>query len=84
MKLRVRCPNGGDAKIEWLTPGSDAKDAKAVPFTLKPGDWQELSINIPAEGRIGILRVYVPAQKQSVDVDWIELKAMGKPRRWEY
>jgi len=32
----------------------------------------------------GILRVYLPAQRQTVDVDWIELQAAGKPKRWEF
>lgn len=84
VKLRARCANGGDGKIEWLAPGADAKTAKSVSFTLKPGNWQDLAIDVPAEGPIGILRVYVPAQKQPVELDWIELKPNGKPRRWEF
>lgn len=84
VKLKARCENGGDGKIEWLAPGADVKAAKSVPFTLKPGDWQELTIDVPAEGAIGILRVHLPAQKQAVEIDWIELKAAGKPKRWEF
>jgi hypothetical protein len=33
---------------------------------------------------LGIVRVYLPAQKQPVEVDWIELKAAGQPRRWDF
>ncbi|MBI5758967.1 MAG: sulfatase [Planctomycetales bacterium] len=84
VKLKARCPNGGDGKIEWLTPGGDVKAAKSVPFQLQPGDWQELAIEVPAAGALGILRVYVPAQKQAVEIDWIELKSAGKPKRWEF
>jgi hypothetical protein len=31
-----------------------------------------------------ILRVYLPAQKQTVEVDRIELNATSKPRRWDF
>ncbi len=84
VKFRARCANGGDGKIEWLTPGTNSASAKSVPFTLTAGDWQTATVNVPADGAIGILRIYLPAQKQAVDIDWIEMKAAGKPRRWEF
>jgi len=84
VKFRVRCANGGEGKIEWLPPAKTEGETKSVSFTLKGGDWQEPSIAVPAAGQIGILRVYLPAQQQSVDIDWIELKAAGKPRKWDF
>ncbi len=84
VKFKARCADGGDGKIEWLAPDADANVSKSVPFTLKPGDWQEITVDVPAEGAIGILRVHLPAQKQAVEIDWIELKAAGKPKRWEF
>ena len=84
VKLRVRAAGGGDGKVEWLAPGRAAAAAQAVPFSLKPGDWQELSVKLPAEEPWGILRVYLPAQTQPVEVDWIELETQAKPRRWEF
>ncbi len=86
VKIKARCVNGGDGKVEWLAPNADAKAAKSAPFTIKPGDWQELTIDVPAEGAIGILRVHVPAQKQAVEIDWIELRqtSAGKTKRWEF
>ncbi len=83
LKFKTRTVNGGSGKIEWLSPGGDAK-AKSTPFTLKPGDWQEVSVDIKADGPLGILRIYLPAQKQTVDVDWIELKSGDKTKRWEF
>lgn len=56
----------------------------SVSFTLKAGEWQHISVNLPADHKIGIFRVYVPAQKQSVEIDWIELKMSGKPKRWDF
>jgi hypothetical protein len=84
VKLRARCAGGGDGKIEWLAPGTNAAPPKSAPFTLKPGDWQAVTVNVPAEGPVGILRVYLPAQQQPVEIDWIELTGAGKARRWEF
>ena len=68
----------------WIPPGDTQTDANSAPFTLQSGDWQEVSVKMAAEGRLGILRVYLPAQQQPVEVDWLELKAAAKPKRWEF
>ena len=84
---RVRSENtqgGGAGKIEWLPSPANAAEAKSVAFTLAPGDWQEVSVKLPAEGALGILRVYLPAQKQPVEIDWIELKGADKSKRWKF
>ena len=84
VKFRARSAAGGPGKIEWLPSATANADAKSTPFTLAPGDWQEVSVNIPATGPLGIVRLYLPAQKQPVDVDWVELKPDGKAKRWEF
>ena len=83
--FRARCAQGGQGKVEWIPPGTDPDQAKSSSFTLNPGDWQTVTSAIPASGPLGILRVYLPAQNQSVEIDWIELKPdSGKPRRWDF
>ncbi len=86
LKLRVRTASGGDGKIEWLPSGAANKteDAKSVPFVVKGGEWQELSVDISNKESLGILRVYLPAQKQPVEIDWIQLKTGQSNRRWEF
>lgn len=86
VRLRVRNDSGGEGKIEWLPTGTatNPADAKSVPFTLPGGDWQELQVDVPARGPLGIVRVYLPAQRQEVEIDWIELTAGGKPRKWNF
>lgn len=84
VKFRARSAAGGSGKIEWLPAATAIADAKSVPFTIAPGDWQEVTVSIPATGPLGILRLYLPAQKQPVEVDWVELKPEGKPRRWNF
>lgn len=87
VKLRVRCGQGGDAKIEWIAPGAEKKGAKpqSVPFAMRGGaDWQDVEVPIPAKGALGILRVYLPAQQQTVEIDRIELQGAGALKRWEF
>lgn len=82
--VRVRCPHGGAGRIELLNPGTNAAPASPVPFTLPGGDWQTVTVQVPADGPISILRLYLPAQEQPVEIDWIELKAIRQSRRWNF
>jgi arylsulfatase A-like enzyme len=84
VKFRARSAAGGAGKVEWLPGAAASAEAKSTPFTLAPNDWQEVTVNIPATGPLGIVRLYLPAQKQAVELDWIELKADSKPKRWEF
>lgn len=86
LRLRVRAPAGGPGKIEWLPSGAANRPAgaRSVPFAVPAGGWQELAIDIPAIGPLGILRVYLPAQQQPVEIDWIELKTAAASRRWNF
>ena len=86
VQMRARCASGGDGKIEWLKPDAAPAAAKSVPFALRGGDWQDITATVHAEGSPGILRVYLPAQDQPVEVDWIKVERQGgaKPRRWDF
>jgi arylsulfatase A-like enzyme len=86
VKFRARTARKGDAKIEVLNPGGDKKGEKAqsVAYTLAGGDWQEVTVSIPATGPLGILRLYLPVQQEPVEVDWIELQGTGSKKRWEF
>ena len=86
VKLRAHCAAGGDGKIEWIPDNKGAKSAapNTVPFKLSGGDWQDVSIAVPANGPVGIVRVYLPAQKQPVEIDSIDLKASGKAHHFDF
>lgn len=84
LKFRARAAAGGLGKVEWLPAATASAETKSTPFTLAPADWQELSVTIPASGPLGIVRLYLPAQSQPVEVDWVELKAGDKSKRWEF
>jgi arylsulfatase A-like enzyme len=85
VRFRARSTAGGAGKVEWRpTPQADAQ-ARSVAFHLAGGDWQEVSVKLPAEGALGIMRLYLPAQKEPVQLDWVELKpADGKARRSDF
>jgi len=82
--FRARCLKGGQGKVEWIPPRVNQNPANRVAFTLQPGDWQTVKVDVPARGALGILRIYLPAQIQSVEIDWIELKGATRPRRWGF
>jgi arylsulfatase A-like enzyme len=80
--FRIRSPQGGSAKIEWRPAG---KPVGSQTYRISSGDWQTVTVDIPAQGPLGIFRLYVPAQKHPVEIDRIELAPQkGKSRRWEF
>ncbi|MEI6175497.1 MAG: sulfatase [Verrucomicrobiota bacterium] len=85
-KFRARCAKNGEAKIEWFKPGADKNDANASPaaYTLIGGDWQEISVSIPAAGALGVMRLYLPAKSGHVEIDWIELQGTGAKKHWDF
>ena len=85
VKFRARSATGGAGKVEWLPSPQATDQAKSVAFQLAGGEWRELTVELPAVGTLGIVRLYLPAQKEAVQLDWIELKpAQGKLQRWDF
>ena len=73
----------GTSHFDWVP--SDGK-AQRAPFTLKGDDWQEITVQLPATGPLGIVRLYLPMQEQPVEIDWIELRSNdgGKMTRTDF
>jgi arylsulfatase A-like enzyme len=82
--FRGRSASGGGGKVEWLPTPQATEKAKSVAFQLVAGDWQELIVKLPAEGSLGIVRLYLPAQKAPVQLDWIELQSGREKRRSDF
>jgi arylsulfatase A-like enzyme len=85
VRVRARAAAAGPGKLEGLSAAGQG-DAQSMPFELKGGEWQVLTLNVPAAFPLNILRVYLPAQQQAVEVDWVEIKCPpdAKPRRWNF
>ena len=80
---------GGAVKIQWRT--ADQKNfvaGQGAEFNLPASaDGAEAGVELPVKGALLHLRIYLPAQKQPVDVNWVELRsatAGGKPQRWDF
>ena len=85
VKFRARSATDGAGKVEWLPTPQAADKAKSVAFQLAGGEWRELTVELPATGTLGILRLFLPAEKDAVQLDWIELKpSQGKAQRWDF
>jgi hypothetical protein len=85
VRIRARCGAGGPGKLEGLSSAGQG-GAQTLPFTLAGGAWQTVTLDVPPGFPLGILRVYLPAQSQPVEVDWVELNLPGEqqPRRWAF
>ena len=79
--FRIRSPEAGQAKVEWL----DQKiPPESVPFSTRGGDWETISVEVPAKRPLGILRIYLPPADGAVEVDWIDIKGTPKSRRTDF
>ena len=87
VRLRVKARASGTGRIEGLPSGpSGERNCQSLPFDLTMGDWQVIKIDVPSTFSLNILRIYLPAQTQAVDVDWVEVTAPceKKPHRWNF
>ena len=85
VRFRARATAAGPGKIEGV-PSAGQSAAKSLSFELQGGEWHVLKIDLDAAFPLNILRVYLPAQAQAVEVDWVELTVPGekKPHRWNF
>jgi hypothetical protein len=58
------------------------------PFSVEGGAWQEHEVDINEKEGIVHLRLFVPQQKQPIEIDWIEISWQGndetKSQRWDF
>ncbi|MBI5691340.1 MAG: sulfatase [Verrucomicrobia bacterium] len=87
LTLRARTA-GGVARVQWRTAAQAEFPAtgQSVEFTLAAStEWSEARVTLPVEGSLQHLRLYLPAQKAPVEIDWIDLVSPGRaPRRWDF
>jgi arylsulfatase A-like enzyme len=87
VKLRVRSAAGGAGKIEcYPKSAGDPEGMFSAAFEVKPGDWQELTVELTDKAPLGTMRLFLPAtQDRPVEIDSIELKpASGSSQRWDF
>jgi len=70
VKMRIRSAAGGPGKILWRTVNQTTfPENQTVDFEIKPGNgWQELEVEMPVKGPVGLVRISLPADKSSVEI----------------
>lgn len=74
--LRVRSATGGEGRLAWRTEAQpDFVSAAEAKFTIKPSrDWQDITVELPVEGRLIHLRIKPPANGPLPAFGRIELR----------
>jgi arylsulfatase A-like enzyme len=73
VKFRIRSTAAGEGKVEWRPSPAANDKAQSVKYILPDTGWQDVTVTLPAEGTLGIVRLYLPTQKGPVQIDSIEL-----------
>ena len=90
IRMRIRTQADGKAQLQWRIEGQKLfpKTGQTKSFAVVGGDWRELKVSLPVEGRLVHVRLFLPPQKNAVEIDWIEVGSKGKdaedPRRWNF
>lgn len=65
---------GGKGHLDWLPDGPAGK-ANRIDFTIAGDGWEEISVKVPADGPVGVIRLYPPPQTPAMALDRIELQS---------
>ena len=90
LRFRMRSPKKGEGQIQWRAKGqaSFSESGQVHPFSANSGEWQEHEVGIEEKDGMIHLRLFVPQQKQAVEIDWIEFNWQGddetKSQRWDF
>ena len=90
LRFRMRSPKGGKGQIQWRSKGqaSFPESGQVSPFSVEGGSWQEHEVDINEKDGVVHFRLFVPQQKQPVEIDWIEISWQGddetKSQRWDF
>ena len=87
LKLRARSQTGGKGKVQWRTATQETfVDTQAVTYELPAGEaWQEITVQVPVQGRASVLRLYLPAESGDVEIQSIQfLSESGREKVWDF
>jgi arylsulfatase A-like enzyme len=90
LTLCGRSALGGAGKVQWKTADQEGFPAQGqtIEFSLAAGDsWQDVTVDLPVEGNVAIVRLYLPAAESPVEIKSIEFRSpdSGKPiRGWSF
>jgi len=83
IKLRVRCAPGGEGYVHWRTGDQEAytEEGQITAFVIPAGsDWVDVTLELPIQGSLAGLRLYLPADKAPVEIESITVFAQAQDR----
>jgi len=90
IRLRIRTQKDGEGRLQWRTANQKnfPTTGQSKTFTVKGNDWRELTVPLPVKGQLLHLRLFLPSQKQPVQLDWIEIRPVNaeanETKRWDF
>lgn len=79
---------GGSARLQWRTAdqGTFPSAGQAIEFALEPSaQWTETEVELPVTGTLVHLRLFLPLQSGTVELDWVRIdSASGGQQLWEF
>lgn len=82
--FRIQVAQAGEGKIEWIPPGAAQGAAQSVPYTVTGAEMTTVTVHVPWEQPVGILRIYLPTGTAAAEIDWIELQTPSGKRRFDF
>ena len=74
LTLRIQSRAGGVGKVQWKTSEQEAfpETGQVVDFTVPASaEWQDIQVQVPIDGRPGIIRLYLPTHESPVELQTI-------------
>ena len=88
LKLRARSTAGGKGRVQWRTGAQKVfpESGQVVSYDLPAGkEWQNVSVRIPVRGKAGVIRLFLPAAKASVELQSMRfLDRNGREKSWSF
>lgn len=73
IRFRIKAKSG-QSHLDWLPDGPTGK-AQRIDFIIKGDGWEEVSVQVPAVGAVGIVRIYFPKETTAAQLDWVEMQS---------
>jgi len=86
-KMTARSKSGGEGKLVWKTTDQEdfSNPDQEVTFKIPAGEgWQEIEAALPVKGAVQIIRLYLPAQSEPVDIQSISYSAGQRNKTWDF
>ncbi len=88
LKLRARSTAGGKGRVQWRTSSQETfpRSAQVVTFDLPAGPmWQNVTVQLPIQGKARIIRLYLPAETSAVEIQSIQfLDKNDRKKTWDF